>query len=212
MTNFETEFDRHYTDAVRLLERTGSAKDVHTFILSIVDPDYRNSTLSKVAKLLAERHELNDALQYCHSIDSPLQAAHALLDVGIAFEKQGYPDLLRQVLPNIAKSAERVNPPYERANVLLGMASLLEGLSDKEQALSLVRRAAQLAEPKPQDFEASKTVRACARTLALWDLLPEAIEVANAIDTRWSGLREETLNEVQGRGQWAIRSPLKKPK
>jgi tetratricopeptide (TPR) repeat protein len=207
MTNFETEFDRHYNDAVGLLERTGSPKDVHSFILSIADPEYRNSTLSKVAKLLAERRQVDDALQYCQSVDTPLQSAHALLDVWTVLEKLRHPDLSRQLLPKIAEVAELVNPPYERANVLLEMTSPLERSGQKEQALSLLRRAVRLAQPEPQDFEASKTLRACARTLAFWDLLPEAIEVAGAIDSRWSGLREETLDEVQGRGRWAIKSP-----
>ncbi len=88
--------------------------------------------------------------------------------------------------------------------MFLQVADQLERLGSKDEALTLVYRALELAKPIPQDFEASKTLRGCARILARWDRLSEAIRAAEAIDSRWSALRETTLEEVQGRGQWPV--------
>ena len=206
MQDFETEFDKYYKKALDLLHRTGSAEEAFNYVRAIEDEDFRARTFGRVGRFLAAQGNLEEALRYCSAIPRPLDRADALFEIGLVLKENSNPDAAGSLFRLAAEAAQGVECPYDRASVLLQVADQLDCLSSKDEALTLVRRAIELAKPFPQDFEASKTLRGCARALARWNHLPEAIAVAESIDPQWSALRETTLAEVQGRGRWPVRS------
>lgn len=203
MPDFETEYDRYYARAIDLLQRGGTA-EVYEYIRTINDEDYRDRTLDKLGQYLAAEGNLGDALRFCAAIVHPVAHVDALFEVGRVLRRKRDFEAAKNVFDQAVVTAGAIERAYDRAAVFLQVADQLERLGAREQALALVYRAVELAKPIPQNFEASKTLRGCARVLARWDRLSEAMKVAEAIDDQWSALRQTTLEEVQGRGQWPI--------
>lgn len=204
MTDFETEYDRYYARALDLLQRSGSTAEVYEYIRSIQDADYRDRTFDRLGQHLAAQGNLADALRFCAAIVHPLAHVDALFEVGRVLRRKRDFDAAESVLDRAVEVAGVIERAYDRAAVFLQVADQLERLGARERALALVYRAVELAKPIPQNFEASKTLRGCARVLVRWNRLSEAMKVAEAIDDQWSALRQTTLEEVQGRGQWPI--------
>jgi tetratricopeptide (TPR) repeat protein len=204
MPDFETEFDRYYAKALGLLQRSGSTAEVYEYICAIDDDDYRARTFDRLAQFLAGQGNLAEALRYCAAIGRPLEHADALFEVGRVLRRKNDFNEAKRVFERAVETVGAVERGEDKAAVLLQVADQLERLEHKDEALTLVYRAVELAKPIPQNFEASKTLRGCARILARWNRLSEAIRVAESIDSRWSALRETALEEVQGRGQWPV--------
>jgi hypothetical protein len=203
MTDFETQYDRYYNAVLDLFSRTGSVRDVFLYIDSIQgnEGDYRDHTLGRFATFLASKNNASDAERFCSAISDPLERADALFTVAGELRRQGLIEPAKEFLNKSIDSAEAVGS-YETAMVFLQIAGVLERLEEERQASELLHRAIQLAKPEPQDFEAGKTLRGCARLLASWNRVPEAIEIANIIQL--PELRATALEEVQGRGQWPV--------
>ena len=204
MPDFETEFDKYYTKALDLLRRNGSTAEVYEYIRSIDDDDYRARTFDRLAQFLAEQGNLAEALRYCAAIGRPLEHADALFEVGRVLRRKHSFEEAKRIFERAVETAGAVERGEDKAVVFLQVADQLERLEHKDEALTLVYRAVELAKPIPQNFEASKTLRGCARILARWNRWSEAIRVAEAIESRWPALRQTTLEEVQGRGQWPV--------
>jgi tetratricopeptide (TPR) repeat protein len=204
MPDFETEFDKYYAKAVDLLERRGSTAEVYEYIRTIDDEDYRAGTFDKLAQFLAGQGNLAEALRYCAAIGRPLEHADALFEVGRVLRRNRDFAAAKNVFDQTVGAVAAVECDYDKAAVLLQVANQLERLGHKDEALTLVYRAVELAKPVPQNHQASKTLRGCARTLTMWNRLSEAVAVAELIDSRWSALRETTLEEIRGRGKWPV--------
>jgi tetratricopeptide (TPR) repeat protein len=204
MPDFQTEFDRYYAKALDLLQRNGSTAEVYEYISTIGDNDYRSRTFDRLAQFLAREGSVAEALRFCGAILQPSTHSYALFEVGRVLRRNQDFIAAKSVFDQTVETAETIECAYDRAVVFLQVADQLERLGSKEKALTLVYRALDLAKPIPQDFEASKTLRGCARILARWNRLSEAIRAAEAIDSQWSALRQTTLEEVQGRGQWPV--------
>lgn len=204
MAGFETEYDQCYKRALNLLQQGGSTTEVYEHIRTINDGDYRDRTFEKLGRHLVEQGNLVDALRFCAAIVQPLARADALFEVGRVLRRKGDLDAAKNVFDQTIETAGAIKRDYDRAAVFVQVAYQLERLGAKEEALTIVYRALELVKSIPQNFEASKTLRGCARILAKWNRLQEAIEAAEAIDRQWSALRETTLEEVQGRGRWAV--------
>lgn len=201
--NFENEFDRYYKKALEVIRRGGSTADVYKHIDSISDDDYRNSTFGKMASFLVYRGELDEALRFCNAIQRPLVRADALFEVARVLVNNHFPDKARLVFRKVIETASAIKDyTYDTAAIFVQVADELERLGEKSEALDLVHRAINLAKPKPQPFEAGKALRGCARILAQWNRLPEAIEVAKTIEL--PELRETALEEIHGGGQWPV--------
>ncbi len=208
MTKYRTEFDRHYDKAMALLRESGSTESAYQYIRTIEDEDYRARTFQKVAQSLAEQGNLDEALNYSQAISGPRERADSLLEIGRTLKTRGKVDQAKNVFGDALQAAEEIVSPYDKAAVFLQLADELEALGGDHQGLVLVNRAVDLARPHREDLEASKTLRASARTLAKWNRIAEAIGTAKLIDDRWAALRDMTLEEVQGRGQFPIKPTL----
>jgi tetratricopeptide (TPR) repeat protein len=204
MTEFETKYAMFYRAALDILSQTGSVDDVYRYIDSLEgnDGDYRDVTFGKLALVLASQHKADDVLRFCSAISDPLERADSMFRVARKMRDEGLSDSAREFLNRAVESAEKVERQYETAMVFLQVADSLERWGEREEASQLLRRAVGLAEIRPQAFEAGKTLRGCARLLASWNRVLEAIEVAQAIEL--PGLRATTLEEIQGRGQWPV--------
>ena len=204
MPDFETEFDRYYANALDVLRRSGSIDEAYAYIRSITDDDYRNSTFSKVASFLGERGELAEALRFCISIVKPLERTDALFDLSRVLVKQHSYDAAKGIFRKTVAAAEAIEGyTCDTAAILLQVAEELEQMGEQTEALDLLHRAIELAKPRPQDFGAGKTLRGCARALAKWNRLAEAVEVAEEIEL--PQLRATALEEIHGRGNWPVR-------
>jgi len=203
MPDFETEFDKYYAEALKVFNHHESIEELYTYIHTISDDDYRNSTFSKVASFLAQRGELDVALRFCVSIHRPLERADAFLDLAHVLAENHSLDAARNILRMAAESAEAIERcASDTAVILIQVADELEQFGNKTEALSFLHRAIELAKPKPQDLEKAKILRACARILAKWNLLPEAVEVAQIIES--PQLRTAALDEIHGQGPWPV--------
>ncbi|HEY6248719.1 MAG TPA: hypothetical protein VI685_02095 [Candidatus Angelobacter sp.] len=203
MSDYRTEFDNYYEKAMDLLQSNGSTQ-AYEYINAIEDNDYRDGTFDRMAQFLAARGDLAEALRYSAAIRGTIQHADTLFEVGRALIKNGSSDEAKDIFRQAVEGAQTIECPYERAAVLAQISDTLFTLGSKNEALSLLRLAVELAKPLPQDFEAGKTLRGCARILASWNRLQEAIDVASTIDDHWSGLRKAALEEIHGGGQWPV--------
>jgi tetratricopeptide (TPR) repeat protein len=157
-----------------------------------------------MARYFAAEGQLEVSLRFCRAIRHPLEHADSLFEVGRVLRRNRDFAAAKNVFDQAVETAETLEHNDDKAVVLLQVAGQFERLGQKDEALSLVYRAVELAKPTPQNFEASKTLRGCARILAMWNRLSEAMVVAEAIDSRWPELRHIALEEVQGRGQWPV--------
>lgn len=206
MAGFETEYDKYYAKALKVFTRHRSTEELYTYIHTIGDDDYRNSTFSKMASFLAQIGELGEAVRFSASISRPLERADAFLDLAHVLAENHSLDEARNILRRAAESAEAIERcASDTAAILLQVAEELKQFGNRPEALSFLYRAIELAKPKPQEFEAAKILRACARVLAKWNLLTEAIEVAQVIES--PQLRTAALDEIHGRGQWPVQLP-----
>ncbi len=204
MSDFETKYDSYYKASLNLFRQNKSVEDVFQYVDSIEDNEgsYRDTTLGKLALFLISEQKISDALRFCVAILDPLERADALFEVARALWKEKQYDSAREFLNAAAESARVVERPYETAMVFLQIAALLERLGEQKQASQFLREAVDLAKPMPQNFEASKTLRGCARLLASWNRISEANEVVQAIEV--PELRAAALEEIQGRGKWPV--------
>lgn len=204
MPNFETEFDKHYSESLALLRSSGSAEAVYKHINAITDDDYRNSTLAKVALFLVAEGNVSQAEHFCASISRPLDRAYALADISHALIKSHQIEAADNVLGQAVEASRTIAHDTDAATVLLQLGDLLKEIGKRDAALKLIQQAVSLAKPVPQNFESAKTLRGCARILGHWNLMEEAVTVAQMIDNQWSDLRETALQELQGKGQWPV--------
>jgi tetratricopeptide (TPR) repeat protein len=203
MTDFKTEFDRYYEKALSVLEHSGSTDEVYTYITGIADEDYRDSTFTKVASFLAEQRDLKNAIRFCDAIQGAVERADALIDIGRLLVKHNSLDSAKELFRKAVEAAGKVrNHTYDAAAILLQAADELERLGQRGEALDLLHRAVELAKPTPQNFEAGKILRGCARVLARWNRLDEAAEVARAIEL--PQLRQTASEEIRGGGKWPV--------
>lgn len=204
MSEIETQYDLYYKNCLSLFSQTGSVEELFQAADSIQgnDGDYRDVTLGKLARFFAARQQTTEALRFCSAIGDPLERADSMLRAASILREQGKLDSAKRFLSDAAESAEASPHACETAAVFLQIADLLERSEEPTQASEILHRAIEMTQPAPQAFEAAKTLRGCARLLASWNRVSEAIETANAIEIR--GLRETTLEEIQGRGKWPV--------
>jgi tetratricopeptide (TPR) repeat protein len=206
MTAFETGYDACYARCMSVFARTGSVDDLFQAADAISgaesDSDYRDVTLGKLARFFAERQQPDEASRFCSAIGDPLERADAVLRVAGTLLDAGRPDAGKTFLKEVATAANSTPEPSEAATTLLQAADLLEKTGEPAEAERLLRRAIELVMPASQEFESAKTLRGCARLLASWNRVPQAIAVAEAIGH--TELRAIALDEVQGRGNWPI--------
>jgi hypothetical protein len=204
MNKFETKYDLYYKNCISLFAQTGSVEDLFRTADAITgnDGDYRDVTLGKLARFFAERQQVAEASRFCSAIGDPLERADSMLGVAGILHKQGESDSVKRFLSDAAKTAEAAPHAYETAAVFLHVADLLEKSGELAQASDILGRAIELVRPASQAFEPAKTLRGCARLLASWNRVPDAIAVAEAIEI--PELRTTTLEEIQGRGKWPI--------
>ena len=203
MTDHENKFAAYFKQALETFATTGDSDQVLTFATSLQgnDGDYRDSVLSEFAKLLAARAELDDAMRYCLAIPDLLERSDAMFGVAAQLVTCKNPDGAKRFLFAAIESGEAAESS-ESATVLLQISGLLQHLGEMKDALNILNRAAMLASKKPQSFEAGETLRGCARLLASWDRLSEAVGVANTIES--PGLKQTALEEIHGRGKWPV--------
>jgi hypothetical protein len=145
---------------------------------------------------------LSDALRFCAAITDPLERADSLFRAGVELKKHDKIDSAKGFFLKTIESAEAIGRPDDRAMILLQVAEEIGRLGERDSALEVLHQAIKFAKPGPQPFEAGKTLRGCARLLARWNRLSEAIEVAETIEL--AHLRATTLEEIYGRGQWPV--------
>ena len=205
MNSYRTKYDAFYEEALGVLTKSGSVESVYQFIDSLQGEDYRDHTLMRVAQFFATRGELATALQFCMKIEDSVERAHALLQIGATLKGGLDMQAAKNVFDLTLEAVEAIKCSYEKASALLLVATQLQSLNCEDEALRILRVAIKLSNPLPQEFEAAKNLRGCARLLASWNFQPEATAVAESIDSRWSELRNTALEEVRGRGRWPVR-------
>ena len=196
----ETQFDKCYSECAALLRRTGSADETFGAAMAIIDDDYRNNTLARLALLLVDSGQVGQALRFCSAISRSLDRALAFADLGRALLKRGASVDARDALSRAEEASREIEQPDDASLAYLQICESLARAGQGDHALTLLRRAAQLAQSSPQHFEAAKTLRGCARLLASWNRVAEAITLAKTISDQWSELRETSLREIQANG------------
>ena len=205
MGDYQNEYELFYNEAINLLDKGGSIANVYEYVDSLPGEDdrYRDHTFMKIARLFASKVRVEDALYFCRAIHDKIDHADALFDVGRELTKHNALDSAKDVLRQAIEAAGAIEPgAWEMPAIFLRVSVELWNLDEQQEALGLLHRAIELAKQPPQPFEAGKTLRGCARLLASWNRLPEAIEVAQAIES--PELRAIALEEIQGRGKWPV--------
>lgn len=196
MRRFETEVDKYFKQAVNLVGQDGSVDTALEFANAIKDEDYRDGALAKLARFFAGQREPDKALPFCDGIHRPLEKADALFDIAHKLREEGLFEAAKTFLTRSIETASKIDSKNSNLQALLLQISVeLFELGEEPQALELLRRTIQLAEHSQPGFEFSKTLRGCARALAQWNHVGEAVEVARRI--QWPELRKMTLEELK---------------
>lgn len=204
MPSFETEFEKHFATALSRLRQQGSAAALE-YIERLEDADFRDRTFDRIAQFLAAESNLADALRFSASIKRPRERADAFLAIGSILRQRRDANDAKAVLQQAIEAAELVKDRDDKGALFLQIADQTADIGRAEEARALLNRAVELAGAVPQSFGAAKVLRGCARLLALWSSVPEAIAVAEKMDRQWPELRQSTLDEIQGRGEWPVR-------
>ena len=204
MAEYRTKYDEYYQSALELFTRTGSVDNVFDYVDSLIENEgaYRDVTLGKVAVVLASKHQIDDALRFCLAILDSVERADSLLKVSRTLKAQGLREAAREFLGRVVREAATAEHFEDTAMVYLQTADAYANCDSQPEAMRLLRRAIDLVKPSPQSFEGGKTLRGCARLLARWGYVSEAVNVAQLIEL--PKLRASAIEEVQGKGRWPV--------
>lgn len=185
MTDYYTQYAKHYAAALGRLQAGASPEEVLQSISSIGDEDYRDGTLASMARYFAANGRVQDSLRFCRAIRNPLERADALFEVGRELRKGGYLEPAKDVFRQTIEAAKRLKPGgSEMPAIFLQVSDELWNLGQTIEARELLRCTMELTKSQPQHFENAKILAGCARLLWRWGNQSDAMAVAKSIESK----------------------------
>ena len=179
----ETGFDRCRNEATQLFIRTeGSVEEFKKYAATIDDEDYRDAALERFASLLFQQCRRDEAFEFLSQISNPQERAGAWVRMARTIRQANDPEVAYQILQRALAVAEEIpSAKWEHHDILTSVADEYRALGLEQEAVDMMKRAARLAAPVQDDFEARKTLRGAAVVLARWGHIPEASAIAAEI-------------------------------
>jgi len=177
---------KHFFNALDILEKSGSVDSAFQYADTLESQWDHDDTMKKLAKYFARQGRISETSRFTAAIRDQISHIHCLHEVARALRRKGYVDPGRRFLQDAYEKVGLLNAdPMDTAVLFLVMSSELYDAGRAEEALTLLRRAMELADAAPGSAGASKFIAGCSGQLASWNHAEEAKRVAEAIPEKW---------------------------